>query len=228
MYVLKKFGGLGFRNMRNFNKALLAKQAWRILTNEDSLMSKVLKGKYFPKTYFMEAKASQNGSFTWRSILSSREVLEKGARKLIGDGYATRIWNDPWIPTLPGFKVIPKQVEEMNELNYVRDLWSDRKWNLQLLNERFLSWEVQEICNVMISLFDTKDVWTRNFSKDGRFDVKSAYNMLTLKRAREQASCSPSAAIFKWNLIWNASVPPKVKNFSWKAVREGLATRKNL
>lgn len=38
----KKNGGLGFRNLRAFNIALLAKQIWHIQTQNQSLMAKVL------------------------------------------------------------------------------------------------------------------------------------------------------------------------------------------
>lgn len=65
-----------------------------------------------------------------------------------------------------------------------------------------------------------KDAWTWHFSKDGRFDVKSAYNMLTLEKAREHASCSLGVHTFDLNQIWNA----KVKIFAWRAIREGVAT----
>ncbi|XP_021735141.1 uncharacterized protein LOC110701828 [Chenopodium quinoa] len=56
MYAAKKDGGLGMRDMKAFNKALLAKQAWRILNNTSSLMVKTLKNKYFPNSEFMDAK----------------------------------------------------------------------------------------------------------------------------------------------------------------------------
>lgn len=43
----KNVGGLGFRNFRDFNLAMLGKQGWKILTNPESLVAKVYRAKYF-------------------------------------------------------------------------------------------------------------------------------------------------------------------------------------
>lgn len=51
----KGYGGLGFKDLKSFNKALIAKQGWRILSNPDSLLIRVLKGKYFLFTSFLQA-----------------------------------------------------------------------------------------------------------------------------------------------------------------------------
>lgn len=40
-------GGLGFRDLVDFNTALLAKQLWRVITKPNLLVSKVLRAKYF-------------------------------------------------------------------------------------------------------------------------------------------------------------------------------------
>lgn len=45
-------GGLEFRDLFLFNQALLAKQAWHIINNLNSLASLVIKGKYCIETPF--------------------------------------------------------------------------------------------------------------------------------------------------------------------------------
>jgi hypothetical protein len=56
--------GMGFRDTRTFNEALLAKQGWRILTEPTSLMARVLKAKYFSKSTFMQAKIGHRAKYS--------------------------------------------------------------------------------------------------------------------------------------------------------------------
>jgi hypothetical protein len=44
----KNNGGMGFRDFVCFNKALLAKQIWRLWKTPDSLLARIMKAKYYP------------------------------------------------------------------------------------------------------------------------------------------------------------------------------------
>jgi len=74
----KATGGHGFRDLRLFNKALLAKQGWRLLTQTSSIMAQILKAKYFPFSNFLESNLGNRPSFIWRSIFGARELLKEG------------------------------------------------------------------------------------------------------------------------------------------------------
>ena len=71
-------GGMGFRDITMFNDFLLAKQAWRLLRNSDSLFYKVFKAHFFPTCSIMEAKNSHAGSHAWTSTAHGRDVLLRG------------------------------------------------------------------------------------------------------------------------------------------------------
>ncbi|XP_058755068.1 uncharacterized protein LOC131628221 [Vicia villosa] len=93
----KREGGLGFRDFRAFNMAMVAKQGWFIMNNSQALVSRFSKARYFPKTTFFDANLGYNPSFVWRSIWKAREVLTIGCRWSIGDGSHIKVMNEPWI-----------------------------------------------------------------------------------------------------------------------------------
>ena len=102
----KSMGGLGFRNLQAFNLAMLAKQAWRILTNPTSLIARVLKARYFPSGDIFSATLGSNPSYSWQRIFNSVEVIRKGTRWRVGNGKQIHIWDDKWLPTPTIHKVI--------------------------------------------------------------------------------------------------------------------------
>ncbi|KAL5547784.1 hypothetical protein UlMin_003015 [Ulmus minor] len=83
-----------FWDPKGFNKALLAKQGWRLIRFPDSLVGKVLKGCYFPNCSFLEAKIGGSPSYTWMSIWWGRELIEMGSRWRVGSGDMIRVAED--------------------------------------------------------------------------------------------------------------------------------------
>ncbi|KAL1172604.1 hypothetical protein V6Z11_A05G359100 [Gossypium hirsutum] len=74
----KGMDGLGIRDVRLFNIALLGRQVWRLLNNTDSLCFKVLSSKYFPDGNIFHAKKVDKASFTWSSVAAAAKVFKDG------------------------------------------------------------------------------------------------------------------------------------------------------
>ena len=70
-------GGLGFRNVDDFNSALLTKQLWRLITVPDSIFARVFKGRYFRKSNPLDNIKSYSPSYGWKSICSARSLVNK-------------------------------------------------------------------------------------------------------------------------------------------------------
>ena len=87
----KDRGGVGFRDFQTFNQALLARQAWRLLTKPESLCAQVLKAKYYPYGKLEDTVFSANASSSWQGISHGLELLKKGLVWRVGDGRSIRI-----------------------------------------------------------------------------------------------------------------------------------------
>lgn len=69
-----------------FNIAMLVKQGWRLMNNDNPLVTACMKAKYFSDGNFLTATLGANSSYVWRSILSTQDIVRKGCRPSIGYG----------------------------------------------------------------------------------------------------------------------------------------------
>ncbi|CAJ2644765.1 unnamed protein product [Trifolium pratense] len=104
MSGLKEYGGLGVRQLREFNLALLGKWCWRMLVDREGLWFRVLEARYGVEDGRL-CEGGQRGSVWWREIVRIREGEgELGGRwfgehvmRRVGDGSVTLFWIDPWL-----------------------------------------------------------------------------------------------------------------------------------
>ena len=75
--LLRKKGGLGVKNMRLMNQALLAKASWRLAQDDKGLWARMMRGKYCKTGLFVGA-AGSDCSATWRGISFGAQLLSKG------------------------------------------------------------------------------------------------------------------------------------------------------
>lgn len=132
---------MGFRDMASFNLALLTKQAWRITTQPELLISQILKARYFPNASFFCAEVGDRPSLTWRRILSARKHLEAGLRKRIGNGSTTSIWGDAWLSSEGTGRIITVRSPSSLFLNTVSNLidWENGYWAVDRISR--IDWD---------------------------------------------------------------------------------------
>lgn len=157
----KGSGGMGLRDLECFNLAMLAKQAWRLVTNPQSLLARLLKARYFPRANYFTAEVGERPSMTWRSIVQARECLIPGLRRRIGNGTATSIWGDQWLPGPASGRIITRRSVHASFPDTVTDLidWSSWCWNYELISHTFWPVDVQSILQVPFGAPDTEDRW---------------------------------------------------------------------
>ena len=222
----KEDGGVGFRDIHSFNMALLAKQGWRLLTEPNSLFSRIFKAKYFPWCSFFKAKLGSNPSYIWQSILVARKLLATSIQWKIGNGMSVNIWDDDWgIPDL-------KQRPNSRGCQWVGDLIDrDRGiWNMHVLREVCDEQSVTLIQRIPLASLNTEDTIQWKAESTGMFTVKSAYKLAVIATSPDkEEGCSNMRANRKtWRVIWKQKLPSKVKIHLWRACLNVLPTRLSL
>ena len=178
MCAPKEEGGLGFRDLKAFNLALLAKQGWRLQMNSNSLVHRVLKARYFPNTDFLHAELGTKPSFAWRSILAAQTVVQSGYHWQVGNGKSIGVWMDRWLPRPSTFRVLTPPT--LLPVNTTMDSLMDQEsgeWNLNLINWVFFHEDATSILSIPLSRHKPKDRMIWAFTPRGRFIVNSAYKV---------------------------------------------------
>ena len=213
----KNAGGLGFREIAQFNDAMLAKLSWRILKEPSSLLAKIVLGKYCINSSFLDVKVPASASHGWRGLLVGRDLLVKGLGWAIGSGNEVEIWKEPWLSTVEPMCIMGPPTEE-NRNWRVNKLMkpSSTDWVLDLIRSNLPQYE-EAIRRLIPSTLGMQDerVWLPNAS--GVYSTKSGYAIAKLCNEDQ------SDLAFNWNkCIWQIEASPKIKHFLWKANNKAL------
>ena len=172
----KKERGMDFRNIQSFNLAIIAKQGWRLMQGKDSLLFRCFKVKYLPRCGFLDVVDVPNSSFVWKSILATKEILERGHCWRVGDRSTIWVIKDRWIPKHPTNKVIHMVLDKEWEWRVAELIgWSTHTWDSQYIEEKFHSDDATAILRIPLSRRHIQDstYWIHN--RKGEYIVKSGY-----------------------------------------------------
>lgn len=218
---VKEDVGLGFKNLREFNVAMLAKQAWRLVNDCNSVVTALMKARYYPRSNFLNAEMGNNPSYIWRSILEAQDVIRQGMRRKIGDGNSTMVWQVPWLPCVQNGFMTSERNAQLEHITVAQLMTDDQmKWDEDILGDICNERDRNLIKQVHILMRKHDDSWYWLFDDSGRFTVRSCY-----RKIKGESEC-PDRKF--WNKVWGLKLPGKVVNFVWRMCKDVLPTATNL
>ncbi|XP_062102834.1 uncharacterized protein LOC133812999 [Humulus lupulus] len=182
--VHKVKGGMGFRDLHDFNRSLLCKQGWRLLTNPNSLVSRTFKARYYRNGNYLSAELGSNPSYIWRSIWEVKDLVTSVHPALIGAKVSSLLLVD------------------------------SREWDVDLLKDLFNDRDLRCILSIPLSNNRPMDSWFWSLEPFGFFTVKSCYKFLQVLKNGEATDLEMTFWKGLWkvrvppkvkDLVWRAS-----------------------
>lgn len=181
----KKDCGLGIREARLNNEAMLAKLVWKILKSEKSVWLEMVQAKYLKGECILHISPKNGDSPLWKGILKVASKLRSSFRWKIGNGRTIHFCMDIWF----GDSELCHQVPQVDPrdfsvtINQVLDEYGNRDMSI-------LRTEVPQALRDLLlkaNLFtvDESDRILWNETASGDFSCQSAYH--TLRRQSQRA-----------------------------------------
>ncbi|KAM0958977.1 hypothetical protein EV1_024001 [Malus domestica] len=148
-------------------------------------------------------------------------------------GDHVRVWVDKWIPSLPSGHPTPLEDDETRGSLVVSSIidHENSAWQLDSITDLLSTEDRETILTTPISDPTKYDRLVWSGDRKSKFSVKSGYRWLHDRNGRSHPPRQSGPDTFEpklWNYIWSLDVPPKIRNFMWRALRRGLATKLRL
>lgn len=204
----KSMGGMGFRDLKCFNQALLAKQGWRLVSSGPSLLHDVMKARYFKHSSFMEANRGYDPSFSWRSIWGAKGLLLDGLKWRVGNGSQIKVWEDAWMPG-EGTHIVPTPKPNSNLDLRVSELINHECgcWDNEALEVALTAEDRQTVLQLPLSSSlprDSRFWWPE---RHGNYTVKTGYWLGRLGCLDAWKLLNGGPDLELWRLVWNLGGP---------------------
>jgi len=194
--LTKEYEGLGVKQLREFNSALLGKWCWRMLMDREGLWYRVLAARYGEEAGTLEV-GGQSGSLWWTELVKLRDGLgaadgggfTERVSKTVGDGSDTFFWYDRWLGDVPLRTRFSRLFDlTTNKLCTVADMcalgwevggeaWSWRR-SLRAWEEELVV-ECSHLVNNVVLQTIVIDKWQWEPDIAGGYTVRAAYHILT-------------------------------------------------
>ncbi|CAL1383889.1 unnamed protein product [Linum trigynum] len=200
----------------------MIKLAWQILNNGSDLWVQVMQGKYFKHVDGqIVAMKRSNHSSLWKAIVEALPLMKSATCWIIINGRTTCFWNHRWLDHDIFLRDHILQTANLHhEDSYVAE-WIDEneEWNWKKLHECLPSNIISLIAGMeppKSTLGEVKCIW--GLERDGRFRLKSAYNLVADQMNTE--------GVIMWKNLWKWKGPYRTKHFLWLVMHDRLLANK--
>ena len=149
-------GGLGFRSLGTFSKALLWKWSWRFAIERNPLWKQVIVGKYGQEDegWCTNGVRERHGVGVWKAIKNGWEDLKVRMRFKVGSGNRVKFWKDRWCGDVPLRDAFPDLFSIASSKDArVADSWDGGSWNPRFIRQ-LNDWELEEVEIFFERLYD--------------------------------------------------------------------------
>ncbi|KAF7824519.1 ribonuclease H [Senna tora] len=207
-------GGLGFKNINCFNKALLAKNVWRLIERPNTLLSRWFLGKYQDPSKELDFKKTSQDSLYWKNIVKSKNLVIDNLKWTVGNGEYIRTSSKFW-----PFKGRNNDQDLLIADFITKD--GEKRWNTNALMRFYNRSSVNEITQILLPYRQCPDVLAWKINKEGIYTVKDGYRTL---QNMETETAQGRNNNFPWNWFWKLNMPHRILLFIWKLMNHALPT----
>ncbi|GJV81463.1 RNA-directed DNA polymerase, eukaryota, reverse transcriptase zinc-binding domain protein [Tanacetum coccineum] len=94
-------GGLGIKSLDSWNKALMSKHIWNIITQKESLWVRWINTYRLKGRSFWDVPDKNGACWAWKNLLRHRWTFRSHIFHKIGDGMNSSLWFDNWHAICP-------------------------------------------------------------------------------------------------------------------------------
>ena len=225
----KEFGGLGIKNINNFNAALLGRWIWDLSYNHNQLWVHIISSKYGGWAELINGRDRPWHSQWWKDLrkLVNQSDFSSIIQQMewkVGDGTLINFWKDKWIGTDSNLEqqfnqlfLISRQqncnIRSMGSFSHGSWCW-DLNWRRNLFDHEQTEAVtfMDLISNVHIQPH-MKDTMRWLADPSGLYSSKSAYSLLTNVNRN-----LPHPNIYK--SLWKLNIPPRAAVFAWRILKK--------
>ncbi|XP_074300848.1 uncharacterized protein LOC141632177 [Silene latifolia] len=229
--IPKREGGLGVRNVDCLNQALLAKHAWRLMSNEGLLFCLIFREKIMGTENQRWLYSKKSLSWGTRSIIHGLKFIMEHIGWKLGLDSNLNVWDKKWVN---GGALEPKDCLLVASFMFSKDLrvkdicFNNGGWNEGLFNLLFAEESVNQILAIPLHESQAQDEILWPFINSGKYTVKSGYGIIFNGFLNEHVSRKDKERVHtNWRLfckkkLWHLPGPQTWKILLWKNITDSL------